>query len=260
LTERTFGHQQGEVAWLSEVFSSAQGEGLYVGCRQVFVRFAGCNLRCAYCDTPASRKPEPRWRAQETIRSQDFRLYENPASAAIVEEAIARLDDPPGWHHAVAITGGEPLLQADFLEHLLDWTKQRGLRGLLETNGTRPAELARLAPRLDIVSLDAKLDSATGEQGDWEAFVECARAARGTDLYVKVVVTAEASDQDVAQVCEALDRAGVNVPVVLQPVSPVRQGIRAPSGPRLLALQAIGLQRGRDVRIIPQCHRLLDLL
>ncbi|MDX9694125.1 MAG: 7-carboxy-7-deazaguanine synthase QueE, partial [Methanothermobacter sp.] len=43
---------------IMEVFSSIQGEGLLVGCRQIFIRFAGCNLNCKYCDTPESRNPQ----------------------------------------------------------------------------------------------------------------------------------------------------------------------------------------------------------
>src|ERR1700760_4825663 len=42
----------GKTAPLQEIFSSIQGEGVYVGKRQVFVRFAHCHLKCAYCDTP----------------------------------------------------------------------------------------------------------------------------------------------------------------------------------------------------------------
>ncbi|MEM4195978.1 MAG: 7-carboxy-7-deazaguanine synthase QueE, partial [Methanothermobacter sp.] len=42
---------------IMEVFSSIQGEGLLLGKRQIFIRFAGCNLNCSYCDTPESRDP-----------------------------------------------------------------------------------------------------------------------------------------------------------------------------------------------------------
>lgn len=42
-------------AYVSEVFSSIQGEGKLLGRRQIFVRFSGCNLNCNYCDTPLSR-------------------------------------------------------------------------------------------------------------------------------------------------------------------------------------------------------------
>ena len=38
-------------AGVSEIFSSIQGEGKYVGCRQLFIRLIGCNMDCPYCDT-----------------------------------------------------------------------------------------------------------------------------------------------------------------------------------------------------------------
>lgn len=45
----------GLTAPIAEIFCSVQGEGLYAGQRQVFLRFAGCNLSCRYCDEPAAR-------------------------------------------------------------------------------------------------------------------------------------------------------------------------------------------------------------
>ena len=38
-------------AKIKEIFSSIQGEGEYIGCKQIFIRFCACNLNCAYCDT-----------------------------------------------------------------------------------------------------------------------------------------------------------------------------------------------------------------
>ena len=40
-----------KIAKISEIFDSIQGEGPYVGCRQIFIRFCGCNILCDYCDT-----------------------------------------------------------------------------------------------------------------------------------------------------------------------------------------------------------------
>jgi len=42
-------------AAIYEIFESIQGDRILVGVRQLFVRFAGCNLSCCYCDTPAAR-------------------------------------------------------------------------------------------------------------------------------------------------------------------------------------------------------------
>src|SRR6476620_8725923 len=50
--------------YLSEIFVSFQGEGLYTGRRQLFLRLSGCHMRCRYCDTPGSLE-----------RSSHFQVY-----------------------------------------------------------------------------------------------------------------------------------------------------------------------------------------
>ena len=75
---------------------------------------------------------------------------------------MLHFDRPRGLHHAVSLTGGEPLMQAGFLAALLRIVRRAGLRILLETNGTRAEEFRVLRHLVNIVSMDFKLRSATG--------------------------------------------------------------------------------------------------
>ncbi|PLX95348.1 MAG: 7-carboxy-7-deazaguanine synthase QueE, partial [Desulfuromonas sp.] len=61
-----------------ELFSSIQGEGVFLGERQAFLRLAGCNLDCAYCDTPFV--PTSHCRVEETPGSGVFYDLPNPLS------------------------------------------------------------------------------------------------------------------------------------------------------------------------------------
>lgn len=105
---------------ISEIFSSVQGEGLRQGEPTIFVRLAGCNLRCSFCDTKRA------WKGGEDRAVEDI----------LDEVGRLRLDFPVDW---VCLTGGEPFLQD--IGPLASGLKKAGFRVQVETNGTiwRPA-------------------------------------------------------------------------------------------------------------------------
>jgi len=99
---------------ISELFSSIQGESSYAGMPCFFIRLAGCNLNCSYCDTSYAKGRD--------IGTK----YSLNELVAITEKAVLPL---------VEITGGEPLVQngvSELCQKLLD----TGIKVLLETNGT----------------------------------------------------------------------------------------------------------------------------
>jgi organic radical activating enzyme len=249
-------------AALLEIFSSVQGEGLLVGERQVFVRFVGCNLACAYCDTSAARAEPPTCRVERSPGSWDFEEITNPLTVEDVADAVARLSKAqPGLHHSVALTGGEPLLHTDFLLGLLPRLGDLGLLAYLETNGTMAAEAARLLAHLDVVCADIKLPSATGKAPVWglhEGFlIELAAHEDPARLdFAKAVVTAESTQKEIEAACRLLVGITPDMPLVLQPVTQPHEGIEAPSPQHVLELQAVAKRHLRTVRVIPQTHRL----
>ena len=237
-----------------EIFSSVQGEGKYLGCRQIFVRLAGCNLRCAYCDTNFARS---RWcRVQRAAGSTEFDLEENPLSARQVTEVAKKLAEEVPTQ-AVSFTGGEPLISWEFVDSVARAVKEFGLKIFLETNGTLAAEYERIAAVADVVSMDIKLPSA-GEDlfAEHEKFL---RAARGKDLYVKIVVTGETTRKEFEAAVELVAGVDPRLLLIVQPVTPHGK-VRAASAEQLLSLQALALRRLKDVRVIPQTHKVMNLL
>ncbi|UCC67312.1 MAG: 7-carboxy-7-deazaguanine synthase QueE [Armatimonadota bacterium] len=247
---------------LVEIFSSIQGEGLLVGERQVFVRFAGCNLDCAYCDTPAAKTEPPVCRVERTPGRQDFEGVANPLSAADIAGAVRRLVRPqPGLHHSVALTGGEPLLRANLLLELLPMLGDLGLGAYLETNGTLADELVRVLPHLDVVCMDIKLPSCTGQGPLWgshERFLLGLAAVEDRtrlDL-VKCVVTADCDPGEIEQAARLIKGVNEEMALILQSATPVRSGVAAPAAEQMLEFQAIAKRYLSRVRVIPQVHRL----
>ena len=249
-------------AYLLEIFSGFQGEGPLVGERQIFLRFAGCNLRCRYCDTPASRNPKPvKCIVEENPGQRDFRGVPNPLSGQVLSNRLKKLARPR-LHRWLALTGGEPLLQADFLAEWLPGVLSAlgGLRIYLETNGMLAPELTRLLPFLDYVAMDIKLPSSTGQEARWRearAFLGILHAeGKGRAACAKAVVCTETSDEEISLAAGLVQTVAPEALLVLQPVTP-RGGAEPPSPHRLLQLQELAKRQHPQVRAIPQVHRLM---
>ena len=236
-----------------EVFSSIQGEGQCVGYRQVFLRLAGCNLECAFCDTPESRTVMAQNHIEMTAGKRDFKIFSNPISVVQLSRYVNNLLALP--HHSVSLTGGEPLCQAEAITKLAPLIKGRIF---LETNGTLPSELSMVLPYIDIISMDIKLPSATG-QDMWLQHKEFLRLANTSTVFVKVVVTNKTSTEEVQQAIDLIATVNHDIPLIIQPVTPIRdcEGV---TPDRVLAWQEQALTLLSDVRVIPQTHKLMGQL
>ena len=139
---------------IAEIYVSLQGEGLLAGTPSVFVRTSGCNLRCAWCDTPFTS-----W----TPEGDDWTVDR------ITDRVIAT-----GMRHAV-ITGGEPLLFQETVE-LSAALRAVGLHVTVETAGTVLPAVGGV--QADLMSISPKLASsapAADVPGNWARRHEAAR-------------------------------------------------------------------------------------
>lgn len=239
-----------------EIFSGIQGEGILVGARQVFVRFCGCNRRCAYCDTREALAPSATCAVEQEPGSRRFTAVPNPMSPQQVADAAAALNTSPKLHHSVSLTGGEPLLYPDFILVLSRLLLNQGLPIYLETNGTLPDALERVIDGVRYVAMDIKLESATGQPTPWDAHVRFLRIAAMHGVQVKVVVTSTTTDDELDQVAKVVSAGWFKAPVVLQPVT-ATGGIRPPSPAVILRMQEFLARRLLSVRVIPQVHKLM---
>lgn len=237
---------------LLEIFSSIQGEGTYIGQRHLFVRFAGCNLRCRFCDTPVDDKPPSVFPVYlpggETVRR------DNPVEAVDICRMIRGFD--PQTHSMLSFTGGEPLKQAPFVAEVIDLLLPAGYGGVyLDTNGVLVEEMKSVAGRIDVVAMDIKLPSAYGGPPLWqehEAFIDVVEQT----LLVKTVVTGRTPIEEVKAAAELVARAtGHRKPCfVIQPSWPVDI-----PGSRLLEFQEAALRLLEDVRVVVQQQQILGV-
>ena len=125
---------------ISEIFHSIQGEGALVGVPSVFVRTSGCNLRCAWCDTPYTS-----WQPEGEERSV----------GSIVDEVSSYRASH------VVITGGEPMIAPQIEELTEELTRRLAQHITIETAGTVDAHVC-----CDLMSISPKLANSTPHTRD----------------------------------------------------------------------------------------------
>ncbi len=244
-------------AYMAEIFASVQGEGIYTGKPHTFIRFSGCNLDCDYCDTPSGKdRLKPFCSIEKNRGTGDFAFMQNPLAVEDVVEAVEPLS-----FRDVSLTGGEPLLQVDFLVKLLPMLRSRGHRIHLETNGTRPKEVARLAGSIDVVAMDFKLPSTAGVGDYFEEHTQFLKATKGAKVFAKVVVSSASTDEEIRRCVEIICGSWKPIPLIIQPITPRQddEKMLPPSLSRLMQMYNIAAEQIDEVRIIPQVHRLMGI-
>ncbi len=218
---------------VTEVFESYQGEGLYFGQRQVFVRLAGCNINCGFCDTKT-----------------DYYFECEPQE--LVKKIIPFKKD----YRFVSFTGGEPLLQKDFLKEALFLSHKHGFKNYLDTNGTLPEALEEVITGIDIVAMDFKLPSSTGGGKFWDQHRKFLKISSIHDCFVKAVICLSTTEEDLSEAIKIIKEVDRSTVLVLQPNSFESQTELFEKSRKY---QAICAGQGIISCVIPQMHKVIGV-
>lgn len=202
---------------IAEIFHSLQGEGELAGVPSVFVRTSGCNLRCAWCDTPyASWAPEGR----------TFSL----------EEIVADVRSRGDARHVV-LTGGEPMI-APGVRELAAQLESLGYHLTIETAATVAprgiaCDLASLSPKLLNSAPDGAKHAAWRRKHEatrWQPEVVRAWLDGGYCFQFKFVVARPEDLEEIEAMLRSLGREVPRERVMLMPEGVTMEALRARAG------------------------------
>ena len=218
------------LANIKEIFTSIQGEGPFIGYKQLFIRFCGCNLSCKYCDTDFSTQNSKEYSKDELIK------------------ICSKNSDC----HSVSLTGGEPLLNKAFLKEFLP---QCPLPVYLETNATLHNELSEIIKYITYISADIKLPSVTGLEPLWDKHDKFFCIGKEKILFAKIVFDENISNEEIKISSELCKKYGIEL--ILQPKMNGKN--LSVSSSYISRTMDKFLQHYSKVRIIPQTHKFIGL-
>ena len=226
-------------AKILEYFNSFQGEGKYAGVRQVFVRFFGCHMHCRWCDTPDSIGDGRREFMELTV-------------AELAHKIRPLLSDI----HSVSLTGGEPLLQVEFIKEFIPVIRESGAQVYLETSGVLHAPLRDIIDDVDIVAMDFKLPSSTQCRSFWKEHEEFLKIAAQKDVFIKAVVTSQTAEEDIRTAISLILKTDPQPLFILQPnYFDLGNGVMN----RCLEFYKYCAQELTNVRVMPQMHKMMGI-
>ena len=220
---------QNQSTKIREIFTSIQGEGPYIGQKHIFVRFCKCNLNCDFCDTDFNPKKAKNYTTDELFQELDLISCDT-----------------------ISFTGGEPLMDVEFLkEFLKSYKVDLNKKIYLETNGIMFEQLAQIIDYVDVISMDIKLESATGQKTRFihnEKFLEIATKK---ETFIKVVFDNNIIQEEIDFCSNIAKKYGLLL--VLQPKMPMSEDLE------LEKIYNKFYEQYKNVRLIPQVHKFLNL-
>lgn len=124
----------------------------------------------------------------------------------------------------------------------------------LETNGILSSHLSEVIDLIDIIGMDIKLPSVAGVKPVWELHREFLKIASKKEVFVKVVVSRNVTDDNIIQAVSLVSSINPAIPFIIQPRTPLDM-----NADDLLRLQETASRKLSEVRVIPQVHKFLNL-
>lgn len=234
---------------LNEIFVSIEGEGIFAGTKTMFIRFSGCHLKCYWCDTNYS------------IPLNSGKQYTIDYVKSLIQEHMQ-----PNIFK-VNFTGGEPLLQHHPLILLANFVKNElGLRTYLETSCFDYKRFQSVLQCIDICKIEFKtLDSKVVDPSYYENLLmnelkclDLALEDKSKITFIKIVFTDMTKSNEIQSLVEKIfnnPKIGNLQGFILQP----SYGFDSPSSKKILEVYDIVSRYYKDVRVIPQMHKLLGM-
>ena len=231
-------------ARISEIFTSIEGEGIFVGKKTLFIRLSGCHLKCRWCDTKY---------ALPLDSGIDYQIDE-------IKDLIIKELQP--FTYKVNFTGGEPLLQTEAVIELADFMKkQTNLKTYMESSCFDSELFSKVLPYIDICKIEFKTDdSNVVEDQEYDNLllseIKCLELAVESNkaTYIKIVVTnstnLESFKNLVYNISKKIKPSDI-LGFIIQPSF----GIDQPTVNKLLDTYDIVQPMFPEVRIIPQLHK-----